>query len=264
MTKNELKTGYIIVNRGGYLGVVIRDDEDYILYQKIGMDDLDEFHDDLTFMDEDYPNGDIMEVYRAYASFLEVEHDDAHLLWQRDEEWCRPTREEIRAREEKREQEWLKHVEEMREQAAKAREETRKDCIDVVVQQFYGNRTAMEIGRNCIDDLLRGIVERAAFVDPDAERVERRVVHLPDAENIVIVYDQLQEDQYVNVDFPKQCAEYREHTGKELKASVSCHIPETGFTLHSRCIACRMDENGVFQSLKSEDYGKIMACLPER
>ena len=52
MKKEELMNGSIVVTRGGYLGVVIRDEDDgYILYQKIGIDDLADFNDDLTSKD---------------------------------------------------------------------------------------------------------------------------------------------------------------------------------------------------------------------
>ena len=37
MTKKDLMTGDIIVNRGGYLGVVLKED-DKVLYQYIGSD----------------------------------------------------------------------------------------------------------------------------------------------------------------------------------------------------------------------------------
>ena len=42
MTINELKTGNIVITRAGYLGVVLKD-EDYILYQEIGMDYMSPF-----------------------------------------------------------------------------------------------------------------------------------------------------------------------------------------------------------------------------
>lgn len=97
MTKKELRTGDVIVNREGYLGVVLKDEE-YILYQEIGMDYLDEFDDDLVYNDDDYRNGDIMEVYRG-CSFLDYE--DGDIVWQRDKEWICPTAEERRERCEK-------------------------------------------------------------------------------------------------------------------------------------------------------------------
>ena len=74
MTKKDLMTGDIIVNRGGYLGVVLKED-DKVLYQYIGSDSLSDFNDDLTFDDEDYRDGDIMEVYRG-ISFLDVENNE--------------------------------------------------------------------------------------------------------------------------------------------------------------------------------------------
>ena len=40
------------------------------------------------------------------------------------------------------------------------------------------------------------------------EKVERKIVIVPGTDNLVIVYDQLQEDHYVNVKFPEQYAEH--------------------------------------------------------
>ena len=64
-----------------------------------------------------------------------------------------------------------------------------------------------------------------------------KMIKVPGTENLVIVYDQYKEDP--------------------THPRVSCEIPELGITLHSRCFGCRIDENGVLQSLKHED-GKVL------
>ena len=113
MTKKDLITGDIIVTRAGHLGVVLKE-QGHILYQEIGMDDLDDFNEDLTFVDEDYPDGDIMQVFRG-NSFIDL--NDSIPRWERDGLWNRPTAEEREAEEEKKEQERQKMIEEMRRQA---------------------------------------------------------------------------------------------------------------------------------------------------
>ena len=92
MTKKDLMTGDIIVNRSGYLGVILKD-EDMVLYQTIGSDMLFEFNDDLTFDDEDYRDGDIMQVYRG-NTFWDVDNDEDAPFYQRDYNWHRPSAEE--------------------------------------------------------------------------------------------------------------------------------------------------------------------------
>ena len=92
MTKNELRTGDIIVNRAGFLGVVLKENGT-ILFQTIGEMWLDELEEDLTcgeLMDNnaDY---DIMEVFRG-NTFLDVEIDDDMPEYQRDKNWRRPCR----------------------------------------------------------------------------------------------------------------------------------------------------------------------------
>ncbi|MDD6467321.1 MAG: hypothetical protein PUF50_03965 [Erysipelotrichaceae bacterium] len=85
--------------------------------------------------------------------------------------------------------------------------------------------------------------------------VERKMVHVPNFEHVVIVYDQKQDDEYVNVKFPEYYAEegasYKEHWNEELKMIITCKIPEIGFEIHTRRFACRVDENGVLQSLEN-------------
>ena len=100
------------------------------------------------------------------------------------------------------------------------------------------------------------------------EKVERKIVIVPGTDNLVIVYDQLQEDHYVNVKFPEQYAEhaeeYKEHTGREFKMQVTCKIPEIDFEIHTRCFACCIDEHGELQSLENGDGEKVIEYFPAR
>ena len=145
---------------------------------------------------------------------------------------------------------------------------TNRDSISVIAQQFYGNRTGTEINRDEIDYFLRGHHSRELFRADDIADVDRRTIHIPGAEHIVIVYDQTQEDKYVNVDFPEDYARdaewYREAFGEELTMLVSCEIPEISFKIHTRCFACRMDESGVLRSLQDDDYKRFIHYFPVR
>lgn len=255
MTKKDLMTGDIIVNRGGYLGVVIKDEE-RVFYQSIGSDYLFDFNDDLTFNDDDYRDGDVMEVYRG-DDFLGVENGDTLPIYQRDTDWHRPSQQEIEEREKAREEERRREIEEMRKNSIK--KDT--DSIYIVAQCFYGNRTGTIIERNDINFFLKGILSPELFPGED-KTVDRQTVRVPGSDNIVIVFDKNQEDEYINVKFPKQYAEdaerYKASTGKEMKMQVSCEIPEIALTIHTRCFACRIDENGEFQSLEAGDGEKFI------
>ena len=136
----------------------------------------------------------------------------------------------------------------------------KNDRIFIVAQQFYGNRTGTEINREDINFFLEGILSPELFPDED-NTVDRRIIRVPNTDNIVIVYDQNQEDYYVNVKFPKHYArnaeKYKEQTGGEFTMQVSCKIPELDFEIHTRCFACRIDENGEFQSLENGDGEKF-------
>ena len=133
--------------------------------------------------------------------------------------------------------------------------------IFIIAQQFYGNRTGTEIKINDINFFLKGILSPELFPG-EGKSVELKVVKVPGTDNIVIVYDQNQENEYINVKFPKQLAErgkeYKERTGKEMTMHISCEIPEIGFKIHTRCFACRLDSNGAFKSLENDDGAKFI------
>lgn len=259
MTINELKNGNIILNRQGTPGVVIN--EDYIIYQNRGMDWLDNFFEDLSYFDGDRTEFDIMEVYEqgCFSDYM-----DYTRVWKRNENWHRPVGKKNGV-----------NIEEMKErfQALKdARHErenvTQNACISVIAQQFYGNRTSTQVNRDELDYFLRGRLSREVYKFEDLSDMDRRIVHIPSAEHIVIVYDQTQEDEYVNVEFPESynrlSAWYREGTGREMTMPISCEIPEIDFKIHTRCIACRIDEKGVLQSLEDNDYKQFIHYFPTR
>lgn len=261
MTKKDLMTGDIIVTRSGYLGVILKD-EDMVLYQTIGADMLFEFNDDLTYDDEDYRDGDIMQVYRG-NTFWDVDNDEDAPFYQRDYNWHRPTAEEREAREKALEEERQKKLAEMRE----AEQQNKNDRIFVIAQCFYGNRTGVQVERKGIDSFLLGYTS-AVDLSQTGEKVERKIVRAPDTDNVVIVYDQIQEDEYVNVKFPEQYAEhaekYKERTGRDFTMQVTCKIPEIDFEIHTRCFACRIDENGELKSLENGDDEKFIEYFPVR
>ena len=236
MTKKDLLTGDIIVNRSGYLGVVLKN-EDTILYQLIGSDSLSEFNDDLTFDDEDYRDGDIMQVYRD-SSFFDVDNNEDCPIFQRDYLWHRPSKEEREAHEKAIEEERQKKLAEIR--ASEQSEQDNK--IFIVAQYFYGNRTGLEIKRTDVDSFLLGYTS-SVDLSLTSETVDRKIVRVPSADNVVIVYDQKQEN---------------ENIAEGHINNVSCKIPEIDFEIHTRCFACRIDGNGELKSLENGDGEKFI------
>lgn len=248
MTKEDLLTGDIIVNRGGYLGIIIKE-LDTVYYQTIGFDPLDDFGDDLKYEFDDDEDSDIMQVYRD-CSFLDIDNEEDIPIYERDRNWRRPTKEERETCSKTISEENAKlHTGWLEQEKLRL-----KDMISIVVQQFYGNRTGTEIRREDVNSFLK-------WIDAD-KSVARKIVKVPSSDNLVIVYDQNQEDEYVNVVFPEQYAqygkEYKEHTGREMKMQISCKIPELDFEIHTRCFVCRIDEKGELQSLGNGDGEKFI------
>lgn len=118
--------------------------------------------------------------------------------------------------------------------------------IFIITQGFYRNRTATEINKNEVDSFLSGFLSPKLFLERD-KTIDRKVVAVPGADNIVIVYDQNQED--------KNILEYGEKY-------ITCTIPTIDLKLHSRCLACRIDENGELQSLGKGDGEKFIQYFP--
>lgn len=145
------------------------------------------------------------------------------------------------------------------------------NSIFIISQYFYGNRTGTEVELDWIDPFLRGHISRNHYSPLDAQDVQnviRKIVHIPGSEHIVIVYDQAQEDRYVNIEFPEiyatDGADYLARWGEELKMHVSCEIPEIGFKIHTRCFACRADKDGTLHSLENGDIQKFIHYFPAR
>ena len=139
----------------------------------------------------------------------------------------------------------------------------RNDTIYVIAQHFYGNRTGTTVDRDNVDRFILGYLDDSL---PVSEPIDRTIVKVPGTDNIVVVYNKYEEDEYINVEFPsyleKDGEYYRETWGEELKPHVSCEIPEINFKIHTRCIVCRIDGNGVLQSLEESDEEKFIDFLP--
>ncbi len=106
-------------------------------------------------------------------------------------------------------------------------------------QAFYGNRTGTEIRRENIDRFILGYQTDDFDV---TEAIDRTVIHLPGSDNLVLVYNKYQEEERLKV---KERA-FREdnYVIKPLAA-----ILELDIEIYSRCIVCRMNADGVFESL---------------
>ena len=98
----------------------------------------------------------------------------------------------------------------------------------------------------------------------DFSDVELRTIPVPGYENIVIVYDQTHEDEYLHSDLARLAEERLKEFGEYPYYYITCSIPELGVELHTRCFACRIDGNGVFQSLEDGDDDKFIDYFPLR
>lgn len=128
-----------------------------------------------------------------------------------------------------------------------------KETIQIIAQAFYGNRTETEIRKNEVDRFILGYMDDSTT---DGEKVGRAVVRIPNTENLVIVYNK-HEEEARRAD--KQS--YWKSAGYELKPLAV--IPQIGLELYSRCIVCRMNEEGKLEGLQDEDYDLVMEYLAE-
>ena len=118
--------------------------------------------------------------------------------------------------------------------------------IKVMMQGFYGNRTITEIKEEDFDYVILGILDKK-LIPIENDKIDRSVIRIPSAEYIVIVYNKHQEE------------EKRRNTN----INPIVNIPEANISLYSRCAICRMDNEGNFESLQTEDFDKFINYLAE-
>jgi|LSQX01.1.fsa_nt_gb hypothetical protein len=120
----------------------------------------------------------------------------------------------------------------------------KNELICIISQAFYGNRTGTEIRRENIDRFILGYQTDDVDV---TEAIDRTVIHLPGSDNLVLVYNKYQEEERLKV--KERALREDNYVIKPLAA-----IPELNLEIYSRCIVCRMNADGVFESLAEGDF----------
>jgi hypothetical protein len=126
------------------------------------------------------------------------------------------------------------------------------NLISIVTQAFYGNRTGTEIKAENVDRFILGSLDDFPIDYP----IDRTVVKLPNMDNIVLIYNKYKEEER---------RELKERVLKEENYVLKplAVIPEENIEIYSRCIVCRMSENGELESLREGDYEKFVKYLAE-
>lgn len=125
----------------------------------------------------------------------------------------------------------------------------KNELICIISQAFYGNRTGTEIRRENIDRFILGYQTDDFDV---TEAIDRTVIHLPGSDNLVLVYNKYQEEERLKV--KERALREDNYVIKPLAA-----IPELNLEIYSRCVVCRMNADGVFESLAEGDF-EIWDC----
>ena len=120
----------------------------------------------------------------------------------------------------------------------------KNELISIISQAFYGNRTGTEIRRENIDRFILGYQSDELSV---TEPVDRTVIHLPGSDNLVLIYNKYQEDE--RLEDKKRAFMEEKYLIKPLAT-----IPEMNLEIYSRCIVCRVNADGEFDSLEEGDY----------
>lgn len=128
-----------------------------------------------------------------------------------------------------------------------------KNIITIVSQAFYGNRVETRIKLENLDRFILGYISSELEV---SEEIDRTIINLPNTDDIVLIYNKHQEERKLQE--KEMLLERKNYALKPLAI-----IPELDLKLYSRCIVCRMNEQGEFESLKEEDFDKFMKYLCE-
>ena len=127
------------------------------------------------------------------------------------------------------------------------------NLVRVVAQAFYGNRTTTEIEPKNLDRFVLGYIDNYIEV---YEKIDRTIINVPNTDNIVIVYNKYEEEKELKR--KEELLKEKNYVKKPLAV-----IPEENIEIYSRCIVCRINEDGEIESLQNEDYNKFMKYLAE-
>lgn len=122
-----------------------------------------------------------------------------------------------------------------------------KKDIAVLAQAYYGNLTGTIVNVEDVDRLILGYPSELFY---DKEKIDRTIIKVPNTDNLVILYNKYQEEERL-----KDKEEYFKEDAYVLKPLAT--IPELSLDIYSRCIACRMNENGELEGLESGDFEVI-------
>lgn len=239
-TKKDFQNGDIVVTRGGEPGVVIVDKE-MILFQNGGFDCFDMFTDDLMSDDEER-QCDIMRVYQGDSLFGFEDYCVVNLVFDRKEEPAL-----------KAESKEVPVQEENRIPVLPEKKESGEKPIFVMVQAIYGNRTCMRVRPENMDKLILGYLDYSL---PVSGKIDRTIIPVPGAENLIIIYNRYQEEKRLQ-ERDRLLAE-----GNVVFRPLAV-IHELGLCLYSRCLVCRINEEGGFESLEEEDLKEFLHYLSE-
>jgi len=233
MKKNELKNGDITVFRNGSLGVVIlKENCGYILFSDKGYEDLENYTEDMMY---EYPEGendfcDIMQVYRDNGGICFYSYTDGTLVFERDTNWENPTKASGHRCEE-----------------AIGDNYNESNLLSVIVQGFYGNRTGTTLRKSEIDGFLSGHT---------AAPSDRAIVHIPNSDGIVLVYNKHMEKEYLE-------RKERLLAEENYRMKPLAYVAESEIEIYSRCIACRITPDGEFESLREGDFDALEKHLAQ-
>lgn len=130
---------------------------------------------------------------------------------------------------------------------------TEKNAIGIVSQAFYGNRVGTEVKKENIDSFILGYQSNDI---PVTEPIDRTIINVPNTDNVVIVYNKHEEENELKR--KEKLLKNENHIMKPLAV-----IPEENIEIYSRCIVCRINENGELESLREGDYEKFVKYLAE-
>lgn len=131
----------------------------------------------------------------------------------------------------------------------------------IIAQGLYGNRMMTFIDPEHFDALMLGYLDMGAYESMrDEEKIDRTIIRVPDTENLVLVYNRFREEKRL-----RSLQEFIQtvRINKFDRFNPSAVIPEMGIVLYSRCIACRITEEGELVSVEQGDYEIVCRYLTQ-
>ena len=231
-TKKDLHTGDIVETRDHERGVVILDN-DCILWQKGGLDILDDSYTDDLFVDAKDRSGDIFKVFHdpegpiGFNKLFGIEP----VFVRRNDAKTKACAQEL---------------------SDKHDTSKDRDTVTVVLLEPWSRKyenIPVNVFAGLELDLL--LSQAPSMIACGEWKTDRTYIAVPHTDNLFVIYNKYQEEWHL------QNVEMHKKDGFTVDEEPLVVIPEENIAIYSRCMIVKKNDAGEFADLLEDDFEKV-------